>query len=73
MLKCKPTKFFQNQFMYSTMAKLESFSEMNAKRILTGSVECDGLVVSECIYHYIKAIGHNAALQPKHKSHSCPL
>lgn len=63
----KNNVLFRLQFMYSTMAK--SFSEMNA----TGSEECDGLVVSECIYHYIKAIGHNAGLQPKHKSHSCPL
>lgn len=45
----------------------------NAKLILTGSVECDGVVFTECICHYIKAIRHNVALKPKHKSHSCPL
>lgn len=77
MLKCKPTKFCAFRISlcipHWQSCISESFSKVNAKRILTGSVECDGLVVSECIYHYIKAIGHNAALQPKHKSHSFPL
>ncbi len=70
--------FFHNQFINSTMAKLRfraifQHEWMNAKLILTGSVECDGVVFTECICHYIKAIRHNVALKPKHKSHSCPL
>lgn len=43
---------------YSTMAK--SFSEMNA----TVSEECDGLVVSECMYHK----GHRTQRRPSTKT-----